>query len=205
MSLSESEDRGTHTSWQHVRDITNSSRLYAVSDHLLGLPFRLRIQDEKGKEKFFTIDSVERAVFGCVHSRLVRKVKKAQCVTVLCGDGKAISGTLCDRFRLRFRTNSMKSTFYAGFVHSEPGAICLTQILGRDANKDHSVGIPFDLPTGQVSRLKWIAEFDFVARSFCVCVSIEKRWVFVSKSDMPWKAVIPAFTLLNKDDEIEII
>merc|ERR1711971_538245 len=60
--------------------------------------------------------------------------------TVLCGDGKAIDGAFCTRFRMRFRTNVMEA-FDVGFVHSEADAMDLDEELGLGANSEHSVGI----------------------------------------------------------------
>ena len=77
----------------------------------------MRIENEHGDEKVFTLNGTPRAVFGrkseniqSVNARTVKKIKEGLGI-VLCGDGKAIDGALCDRFRIRFRTNAVAYAF----------------------------------------------------------------------------------------------
>merc|ERR1712129_202155 len=87
--------------------------------------------------------------FESVNARTVKKVKDGGYGTVLYGDGRAINGAFCDRFRIRFKTNEMgdennprnRDGFFVGFVHSEAAAVDMNNALGCEANKEHSVGI----------------------------------------------------------------
>merc|ERR1712157_445960 len=132
-----------------VGSITNSQRMFGVRAQSLGCPFRLRVENEHGEEKLFTLNGIPRAVFTLKSEKLqnvfARTVKRidggTDQATVLWGDGKAIDGTLCDCFRMRFRTNVLENDFYFGFVFSEADAMDWNEQLGYRANKEHSVGI----------------------------------------------------------------
>ena len=100
----------THSKWFIVGAISSSQRLYGVNTNSLDLPIRLRIQSDQGNATMFTVDATKRGVFG-IHSDRLQIVDPhtvkhiaydGWSATVLCGDGQAISGALCDRFRIRF-------------------------------------------------------------------------------------------------------
>jgi len=250
---------------------------------------------------------VKRHTRPCSSSSAVRFVRGEYAYgTVLCGDDKAIDGAICDRARIRFRTNAMGSRgFFVGFVHSKADAIDLNAALGRSSavddgternrlreqeekvhqaklndlelklndlekknrrlsefavsmgidpeddralgrsgmgternreqraalersgNREHSVGICVinnnfflndkenhnkELASGlssdiafPVSAQQWLVEFDFVAHSLCLFLRMPTQWVLATKLAMHNTKIIPAFSLCDESDEIEIV
>lgn len=237
VSVSIMQRNGDHSKWLSVGAITNTQRMFGLRAQSLGCPFRLRIQNEHGEEKLFMLSDTPRAVFGSKSDNLqsvnARTVKNEYgSGTVLCGDGKAINGALCDRFRILFRTNAMKNGFYVGFVHSEAAAMDLDEILGFGPDSEHSVGINVwenlfgnnfslydkenkygkDLPSQlspdvrfPVSAQEWLVEFDFEAHSLRLFLRLPKQWALAIKLEMQYSAIIPAFTLSDRNSEIEIL
>merc|ERR1712129_200497 len=199
------KENGEPSKWLSVGAISNAQRMFGVRAESLESPIRMRIQNELGEEKLFTIDGTLRAVFErksdnleTVNARTVKVIKNYEYAdSVLCGDGKAIDGAICDRFRIRFRTNSVSYQFYVGFVHSEAHKMNLNWVLGRGANRKHSMGIFVcdntfelydkenackELPSAlsseiafPVSGQEWLIEFDFVAHSLCLFLRLQKR------------------------------
>jgi len=233
VSISTVQRNGSHSEWLSVGSITNSQRMFGVRAQSLGRRhIRMRIEDEHGEEKLFTLNDTPRAVFGrkcellqSVNARTVKVINDAEYFsTVLCGEGKTIDGALCDRFRIRFRTNVMNTEFLVGFVYSEADAMGL---YGMGLYSDHSVGIlisdnSFELLDKEnedkdvssqlppdiafpVSEQEWLVEFDFLAHSLCLFLRMPKRWALAIKLEMPYSAIIPAFSLCARNDEIEIL
>merc|ERR1712154_93243 len=109
--------------------------MFGVHALSLSCPFRIRIQNEDGEEKMFSLSDTPRAVFGRKSDNLWRvnahtvampnpfDISRGTLCTVLCGDGNTIDGALCDRFRIRFRTKKIYGCINVGFVHSKPDAM----------------------------------------------------------------------------------
>ena len=99
--------------------------------------------------------------------------------------------------------------------------------LGFGANREHSVGIVvchnnfylYDkenerkrLPSllspdvsFPESAQEWLIEFDFVSHSLCLFLRLPEQWVLATKLEMQYSEIIPAFTLYDRKDEIEIM
>jgi len=56
-----------------------------------------------------------------------------------------------------------------------------------------------------VSGQQWLIEFDFVAHSLCLFLRLQTQWALAVKLEMKHKVIVPAFSLYDEDDEIEIV
>ena len=215
VSISTMRQSGVHSEWRGT--ITSSQRMFGLHTRWLGRPFQVRIEDGHGEETLFECDDTPRAVFGRKGENLqsvnVRTVKAVNGFgSVLCGDGKAFDGALCDRFRIRFRTNVIGPTFMIGFAYHKKYKMNLRHGLGRGPNRDLSVGIlvfnngfrlrdtkhvgqyrhgiTSQLPSDvrfPISGQIWLVEFDFVAKSLCLFLRLPNQWALATKLDFNWK------------------
>jgi len=137
----------------------------------------------------------------------------------------------CERFRLRFKTVSVEQQnlggFIVGFVHS-PDNVNLNlplNVLKADDDSDHGgfyvspgeishktmnltrtavAGISFP-----VSGQEWCLEFDFRAGrrvySLYLRDQANAQWLLAAEMDLVHRAVVPAFSLFEIDDVIQIV
>lgn len=230
-----------HSQWQRMGALSRSQRVFGVSANMRGSYFRMRIRNTRGEEQVRMVDGAPRAVFEdfglkseqlqSEHQRIVKKKgSEFYSTTVLCGAGEALSGALCDRFRIRFRTNNVRTSFGVGFVFGDTDTVSLDAVksLGDETNRKHSVWIcvvcdcfllydqeghrgrecPSSLPSGTafpVCGQQWLIEFDFAARLFSLFLRMQKQWKRALKRELVHSHIVPAFTLDDEDDEIEIL
>jgi len=56
-----------------------------------------------------------------------------------------------------------------------------------------------------ISAQEWLVEFDFVTHSLCLFLQMPKQWALATKVDMKYRNIIPAFSLFEENDEIEVV
>merc|ERR1712096_12720 len=229
-TVSLSEQSGAASSkWHNVGAITSKQRMLAVSARSPCLPRCIRIRNNDGEETLFTLHGTRRAVFATesrelrsVNPRTIRKIKDdGYGSTVLCGDGQAISATLCHRFCIRFTLNHVTNGFRVGFMRGGTDKVRLDECECENAvgievsessfylfdkeNTYKKLAAHLQGASFPASGQEWLMEFDFVVHCFCLYLCLQKRWMLALKLDITESHIVPVFSLLDESDEIEIV